>query len=225
MKYFILPFLLLSNFVFGQDFSFTSTDTTFFGEVTDSDFDCKFLISNDSTGSFPMSWEMTSENMETGWDYSICDPDMCHPIDSTGGSFILSTSVINRLMNIHFYPNGNFGQSTVSVKVWQDNDPANFTTLSWTGVVSAAGLNETENNHVTAIYNNSTQVISLNFEFETAEQRKVEIIDLNGKEVFFESLNQSSGNHEINTHFTSGIYICRISGKEGVLFTSKIAIP
>ncbi|MFT5822406.1 MAG: hypothetical protein ACI8ZM_003662 [Crocinitomix sp.] len=209
---------------FGQNFSVSATDTTFYGEIDDTDFAAKFILYNDSTDAFPMTWEVVSETMEAGWDYSICDPTECHPIGATTSVFNLPTTASNRIMNIHYFPNEIFGESTVVVKIWENAYPDDFVLLEWTGIVAAVGLNGEDYYHsLTAFAQNQ----SVNVQYQLAsngDNMEFVLYDLTGKIVDQKQILDTTGMVSLGENLESGVYVYRLLNNGHAIISKKIAL-
>ncbi|MCH2234393.1 MAG: T9SS type A sorting domain-containing protein [Crocinitomicaceae bacterium] len=217
--------LLLSGTLSAQNFSLESTDTLFYGEVSASEFGSKFIIQNDSTGPVPLSWEVESEDLQSGWEYSLCDPDVCHSVGTTSGSFNLATGSFIKYMNIHYYPNGFYGQSTVTVKLWEDAYPDDFIILTWVGVVSALSVESQDACSVEAFYNASKATIQFNYDLPSNNGHVLNLYDISGKLVTSQEINNSAGTLEIASILHSGIYFYTINQGRTKVLSSKIIVP
>ncbi|MEO9531057.1 MAG: T9SS type A sorting domain-containing protein [Crocinitomicaceae bacterium] len=209
-----------------QNFHTTSTDTTFYGSASDSDFDAKFILFNDSTASFPMSWEVDSASVETGWDYSVCDPSVCYPIGASSGSFDLQTSSVNRIMNLHYYPNGNFGQSTVKVKLWEDAYPNLPVFLTWTGIVSNVSVNsEIASYSLMAFPNPAKGQFQIKYSFsENQTNNEIHIIDVSGRIIEKRKISNNTGVLTFDAMINGGVYFYSLVSDDQVIFNEKIII-
>lgn len=209
-----------------QNFHTNSTDTTFFGNETDSDFDTKFVLFNDSTASFPMSWEVETATIETGWDYSVCDPSVCYAIGTSAGNFNLSTSTINRIMNLHYYPNGNTGQSTVTVKLWENVYPNDPIYLSWTGVVSTVGLETDIASYSLNVFPNPANgVIQVTYALDLDNKNnEIQLVDLSGKLVAKKIIIGKSGVIKFEDNLDSGVYFYSLVSDGIIISTQKVIV-
>ena len=227
MKHIYTLFVLsiICGSTFAQNFSVSATDTTFYGEIDDSDFAAKFILYNDSTDAFPMTWEVESEAMQEGWDYSICDPTECHPIGATTSVFNLPTTATNRIMNIHYFPNEIYGESTVEVKIWENAYPDDFVILQWTGVVSSSvGLNNEALIHTMSAYAQN-QAVNVQYSLATeADNIQLVLYDLTGKIIDQKQIIDTDGTTSLGANLESGIYVYSllIDGKQVV--SKKIAL-
>lgn len=219
-------FLIASLSSFSQHFSVSGTDTIFYGDVADSDFAAKFILFNDSTASFPMTWEMESESMATGWEYSICDPADCHAIGVEGASFTLSTSTSNRIMNIHYFPNGNFGESTVVVKLWENALPQSFILLKWTGVVSGLGADDEKiYNAISAYYNSMAGSISIQYDLDLkTTDSQIVLFNLEGKKIDEIQLVDHAGVITIGDNLAQGAYIYTLISNNKIITSKKVVV-
>jgi hypothetical protein len=207
-----------------QNFSVESTDTTFYGNITDIEFDARFILSNDSSNAFPMSWSVDSSNIETGWEFSICDPSLCHPKGASSGFFNLPTSTVNRIMNLHYYPNNNAGQSTVSVKLWENAYPNDFLILNWTGIVSPVGIETKVKTYLMSAYPNpAINNINIQFDLNTAsDKNEIFLYDVSGRKIGSEVLTTGIGSIEFPQNLNSGIYFYSLISNGQAIMTKKV---
>jgi len=207
-----------------QNFSVESTDTTFYGNITDNEFDSKFILSNDSTDAFPMSWSVESSNIETGWEFSICDPSSCHPKGVSSGLFNLPTSTVNRIMNLHYYPNNNFGQSTVSVKLWENAYPNDFVILNWTGIVSSVGIETNVKSYSMNAYPNpAINNINIQFDLNTASgKNEIFLYDVSGRQIESKVLTTGKGLIKFAQNLNPGIYFYSLISNGQAVMTNKV---
>ena len=217
--------ILFASSLLAQNFTVPETDTVFYGDISDDDFASKFIVDNDTTISFPMSWEVESENMASGWEFSICDPITCHPIGTTNASFTLPTSTANRIMNIHYYPNSNYGQSTVTVKLWQDQFPNDFVLLTWTGVVSALGLNEAKNYSVYSVFSAETNSIQFVYELPPLKLYHIDLYDISGRLITTTPINNGSGQVSLGENLSSGVYLYKVRSENSDILSNKVLVP
>ncbi len=218
--------LLVSTVSLAQNFSVPQADTVFYGQINNGDFASKFIINNDSTDSFPMSWIVESDDIAAGWEYSICDPATCHSIGVSSASFDLPISPVNRMMNIHYFPHSNYGQSTVTVKLWQDQYPNEFTLLKWTGIISTLGLEEQNNYSIYAISTPGTNSIEFVYELPNNESLyHLDLHDMNGKLIATTPVNNVSSQTSIGENLSSGIYIYKLRSNNSTILTDKVLLP
>ena len=225
MKLYLL--LLTATFSissFAQNFSVESTDTTFYGNATDSDFDSRFILSNDSSDTFPMSWSVESSNIEAGWEFSICDPSLCHPKGASSGFFDMPIITVNSIMNLHYYPNNNAGQSTVSVKLWENAYPNDFLILNWTGIVSPVGIETKVKTYLMSAYPNpAINNINIQFDLNTAsDKNEVFLYDVSGRKIGSEVLTTGIGSIEFPQNLNSGIYFYSLISNGQAIMTKKV---
>ena len=215
---------LIAAINFGQNFSVSGTDSTFFGNIADSDFSAKFILYNDSTTTFPMTWEVESENVQAGWQYSVCDPSNCYPIGVSTANFTMPMSSFNRIMNLHYYPNGIAGQSTVSVRLYQQNQPSSYIILSWTGVISTVGSAEFEESYNMLLYPNPSNngTFNVNYDFNKKEGlNEFVVYDMLGKEIKRIILLSSQGEFQF-TLPNSGLYIYKLISDGEIIKSSQL---
>ena len=75
-------------------------------------------------------------------------------------------------MNLHYYPNNNAGQSTVSVKLWENAYPNDFLILNWTGIVSPVGIETKVKTYLMSAYPNpAINNINIQFDLNTASDK------------------------------------------------------
>lgn len=217
---------LILGQAFGQNFSVSATDTIFYGEIDDGDFASKFILYNDSTDTFPMTWEVVSETMEAGWDYSICDPTNCHPIGATTGVFNLPTTESNRIMNIHYFPNSFFGESTVVVKLWENAYTDDFVLLEWTGIVSAVGIdNEISHNSIISYPNKEQRAINIQYDLDgSIEKSELFLYDLTGKVIDQIELNNTKGTETLGQYLETGLYVYALISNGEVIVSKKVVV-
>jgi|TARA_B110000967_G_C18894547_1_gene569643 hypothetical protein len=225
MKLYLL--LLTATFSissFAQNFSVESTDTTFYGNATDSDFDSRFILSNDSSDTFPMSWSVESSNIEAGWEFSICDPSLCHPKGASSGFFDMPIITVNSIMNLHYYPNNNAGQSTVSVKLWENAYPNDFLILNWTGIVSPVGIETKVKTYLMSAYPNpAINNINIQFDLNTAsDKNEIFLYDVSGRKIGSEVLTTGIGSIEFPQNLNSGIYFYSLISNGQAIMTKKV---
>lgn len=226
MKSFILLIgvFLVQNGVFCQSFSVSATDTTFYGNITDNDFASKFILNNDSTTSFPMTWQVESANMETGWDYSICDPTTCHPVGTSSSNFNMPTSSTNRIINLHYYPNGNAGESTVNVKLFQQDLPNAYVLLSWTGIISTANIDSEVNFLRLMLYPNPSTDGIFQIEYEGNQDADFVLYNNLGQEIERKGLNKGKHHFELGINSGSGVYYYKVVAGDKIMQQSKLVV-
>ena len=226
MKIIVTVFcLLLGGLSIAQNFSVADNDTLFYGDVGSTDFAAKILIENDSVAPVPMSFELYSEDIETGWEYSLCDPTVCHPVGTTSASFNLPTGSAIKYMNIHYFPNGYYGQSTVTVKLWEDAYPDDFVLLTWVGVVSALGLENEEKYDVFGYFNNASSAIQINYSVPENKSHTLSLYDISGRVIDSRVVNGSTGKVEVGSNLNSGVYFYSIEHEGQKIFSSKVIVP
>jgi hypothetical protein len=218
--------IAISSTGLAQNFHANTSDTTFYGSVSGSDFYAMIDLYNDSTASFPISWEVTSANLETNWDYSVCDPGTCYPIGTVSSSFNLPTTANNRVMNVHYYPNGTPGQSTVTVKLTEDAYPNDPIYLTWTGIVSTASVeSKTQIISFTAFPNPAKDVIKITYNFSnTDEQTEIILYNALGEQVSVKTLTSNSGTVKFDDNLPNGMYFYSINSGGEILATKKIVL-
>lgn len=227
MKQFLFaPFVFFLGLSFGQNFSVSGTDTTFYGNITDSDFDSRFVLYNDSTANFPMSWSVESSNVEASWDFSVCDPSTCYPIGTTAGSFILSTSIFNRIMNLHYYPNNTNGQSTVTVKLWEDAYPNDYVLLTWTGIVGTVGANnEVASYSISAFPNPAVNKINISYDLSSASNNnEIVLYNLLGKKIDSKKIPSQKGSVQFSDNLNPGVYLYVLVSNGQPLITNRVIL-
>ena len=209
-----------------QNFSVHATDSTFYGNITDNDFGSYFILYNDSTAAFPMSWSVETSNLDTGWEFSICDPNVCHPKGMSSGAFNLPTTTVNRIMNIHYYPNNNGGQSTVSVKLWEDQYPNEFVMLTWTGVIGAMSVdNEVSEYSMLTFPNPATNNIHIQYDLNTTSgENEVVLYDITGKKIESKVVSNAKGILQFSKDLNPGIYFYTLISNGQVIMTNKVIL-
>lgn len=213
-----------SSSIMAQSFSVSDTDTTFYGNITDSDFDSKFILYNDSTTSFPMTWQVESANVEPGWQYSVCDPSACHAIGTSTFDFNMPTSALNRIMNLHYYPNGNAGESTVTVRLFQQDMPNDYVLLTWTGIISTVGINEQTDFINLMIYPNPSTDGTFNIKYSGSKEAELILFNKMGQRIQSKKLVEGNGQLNLNISTGTGVYFYKVLADDQVISESKIVV-
>jgi hypothetical protein len=171
-----------------------------------------------------MSWSVESSNIEAGWEFSICDPSLCHPKGASSGFFDMPIITVNSIMNLHYYPNNNAGQSTVSVKLWENAYPNDFLILNWTGIVSPVGIETKVKTYLMSAYPNpAINNINIQFDLNTAsDKNEIFLYDVSGRKIGSEVLTTGIGSIEFPQNLNSGIYFYSLISNGQAIMTKKV---
>lgn len=137
----ILSFFSLKST--GQiNYAVSTTDTTLYGDPNTTDpkgIYGDIPLSNTKGSTLPMNWKVIENSLLTGWTFSVCDPQNCHPVGTTSSAFNLPVSGLNNLINVHFYANGILGVGLIKIQI-KDPGQNDSTTLTFRLNASATSL-------------------------------------------------------------------------------------
>lgn len=139
MKKIILFTLLcgLSLHTFGQ-ISLQGNDTLYVsGPSTEFELVAYANIVNQSENPVDLRWVRIHNVLSSGWTSTICDVNFCYPDVTDSATFTLAGSSTGNLDG-HFYLNGNTGEGTMRVRVYEVNNPSNSVVVTY--IASATGL-------------------------------------------------------------------------------------
>ena len=80
-------------------------------------------IRNLTGANLNVSWEKKYIDAPQGWNYSMCDPEVCYLPFISGASFTLIGDSTG-LMDMRFYPANTIGEGEGAIFVWLTNDSA-----------------------------------------------------------------------------------------------------
>lgn len=165
-----------------------------------------FIVNQSADSLF--TWIRIENDLETGWEASICDKINCWSPTLDSNSFILVPGD-SSIMDPHFYPNNYEGCGNIKIMVWAGNDKANADTMEFNACTWALGMAALGKDKPVQVYPNPTQG-QLHLEFETEGSVDVEIFDLLGKKMRSFS---HEGNHSSMdlSDLPNGLYIIRIN--------------
>ena len=154
-----------------QSFSVETLEQPSSGFASDFDIYETIGITNDLTNGdvVVLSWERILEDVPGGWETTICDPCVCHPVGVVSGTgCYLSSSNTNAYVNTHFIPNGVAGVGTVKVRLW-DESTFDEVTVTFIGTAEADPLavTEHETTFLRAFPNPFSESLNLEFNFRS----------------------------------------------------------
>lgn len=96
-----------------------------------------------------LGWKKLSMNIPAGWDYSLCDLGTCYS-GIPDGEFIMFTVAKDSsgFLAPNIYPDNNNGTFSLTMAVWDVDNPSITDTLSWVITAKAqAGVSNSNDNH------------------------------------------------------------------------------
>lgn len=215
--------LLLGSLMFtisgiSQVFTPITNDTTFYGEATDSDFYGDIPIGNDDGASNSMYWEVDSVNLPTGWEFSVCDQNICYPKGTQNIQWNLPGS--GGYLNMHFYPNGQDGEGLVVLKVNDSPNGNQVEYMTFRANATSTGITENTLENVSLYPNPARDIVNIS---GGSKNTNFEMVDILGKKIKTGKLD-SEGSYRINTSsMLNGVYFVTFT-EEGNKITRKIII-
>lgn len=215
--------LLLGSLIFtisgiSQVFTPVTNDSTFFGEATDSDFYGDIPVGNDDGASNSMYWEVDSVNLPVGWEFSVCDQNICYPIGTQNVQWNLPSN--GGYLNMHFYPNGQDGVGFVVLKVNDSPDQNQIEYLTFRANAASTGITENTLENVSLYPNPARDIVNIS---GGSKNTNFEMVDILGKKIKTGKLD-SDGSYRINTSsMLNGVYFLTFTEK-GSKVTKKIII-
>jgi hypothetical protein len=216
--------LLIASLVFTvsgftQVFSPVTTDTTLYGVATENDFYGDIPIANDNSTSSSMYWEVDSVNLPAGWEFSVCDQDICYPIGTQNVQWNLPGN--GGYLNMHFYPNGQAGNGLVILKVNDSPGENQIEYLTFrANAASTAGIDKNSLEEITLYPNPAVDVINIT---GGSADTQLEMLDILGNKVKSGRLDLN-GNYKINTSSVlNGVYFV-VFMEKGQKVTRKVIV-
>lgn len=215
--------LLLGSLIFtisgiSQVFTPVTNDTTFFGEATESDFYGDIPLGNDDGASNSMYWEVDSVNLPSGWEFSVCDQNICYPIGTQNVQWNLPGN--GGYLNMHFYPNGQDGEGLVVLKVNDSPNENQVEYLTFRANATSAGITDNSLDEVSLYPNPANDFINI-----TGGSANVgfEMVDILGNKIKTGKLDVN-GNQKIDiSSVLNGVYFITFIEK-GRKITRKIIV-
>lgn len=155
---FSIALILFCSICYSQ--SFTVRDSILYvnGEPGEADFAKNTYLDAINDGS--LVWEIVSDSMPLGWDFSNCFPD-CYSIGVTTGNLNFSQGS-SYYLNGHFYPNNISGEGKVTMKLNDGNGTIEYVT--WHGFAGSVGIIDQHirkhKSQVKNIYNLNGQLVN-----------------------------------------------------------------
>lgn len=223
MKKVILFALLIgtSLHAFGQ-ISLQGNDTIYVsGPSSEFELVAYANVLNLSENPVDLRWVRLSNVLSPGWTSTICDVNFCYPDNTDSANFTMGGSMTGNL-DAHFYLNGNTGEGTMRVRVFDVNNPSNALTITY--IASATGLRASN------LLKNSLKVYPVPAQdFLTVEVTQpkrgatAEIYNMIGKRVQYFSL--KTGKTQVNVgQLPKGQYILRVYNGNDVITKNFIKL-
>jgi hypothetical protein len=224
---FAASMLLSMGTVFGQDFTY-STETTLHTNLATNVYSAVdiFIQTTDLSG-ITFGWHNTEDNLDPGWDYSMCDYTACYTeIPATGVMVAISDDEmagdIKGFVKITISPNDISGEGNIKFYVFDELDPTIGDTINFTfSHINTASVEENEIG--LSIYPNPSEgIVSLN----NLGNKNLDysIQDLSGKIVATGLINAESLTTVDLTGLNKGIYVFTSITAEGFARNEKIII-
>ncbi len=176
------------------------------------------LTNNDSTNVMAVHWQILNDGFQfSGWTYSFCDLSQCYVtsyppsatdplVPKTDGAFSMTVS--------HF--NNKAITATMTIKVWDPNDPNNPDTISMTINAERLGINE--NIMAPASFDIYPNPVSgmINFKAKGSGfvPKQAAIYDIQGKIVSLKDISEGSSSLPVYG-LPSGFYFLNLTDKYG----------
>lgn len=223
MKKILLFFVLLvsSQLTIGQ-ISLQGNDTIYVsGPSTEFELVAYADLDNLSENAVDLRWVRITNNLSSGWTSTICDVNFCYPDVTDSADFTIAGSASGNIDG-HFYLNGNTGEGTMRVRVYEVNNPSNSLVITY--IASATGLSTSNLLKKSLKVYPVPAVDFLNIEINQPRQdATAEIYNMIGKRVQYFSL--KDGKTRVNVgQLPKGQYILRVYNGTDVITKNFIKL-
>lgn len=183
-------------------------------DFTEYDVVAKGFIKNESTRSKTLIWERTEIALAENWTTAVCDVNLCYLPHVSTQEFELAAGAEGTL-DLHLYPDNTEGSGLVEIKVYDKFAPLD-------SIVGVYYLNGTTSS-VEKITNNikitPNPAVDRIFIQDFQKVTVLEIYSIEGKLVS----KTSPLSNEVNvSYLNSGVYILRMSDKNGRYISSNV---
>jgi hypothetical protein len=217
-KLLLLGSLLITISATSQVFTPVTNDSTFYGVATDNDFYGDIPIGNDDGTNSSMYWEVDSVNLPAGWEFSVCDPNICYPIGTQNVEWSLPAN--GGYLNMHYYPNGQEGEGFVILRVNDSPNQNQIEYMTFRANATTSGIATSSLEEVSLYPNPANELINIT---GGSANTKFEMLDILGNKIKTGKLD-INGNHKINTSSVlNGVYFIVLMEK-GQKVTRKIIV-
>ncbi len=93
-------------------------------------------ISNNTSDTLFMKWERVLDDKPECWETAVCDVNLCYFPWVSSKEFTLLPNLSDGDMLVHAYPDGYSGESTVKLKIFNLNDPADSVVVTYNFTVA-----------------------------------------------------------------------------------------
>lgn len=198
-----------SQSVFKPAIAHNENYCTEFEIVVHSKFINKFL-SND------LRFIRIQNTLTSGWTSAYCDCELCHgPKTDTADFFIKIGDSCET--SAHFYPDKNYGNGSMKVKVFPKNDPSTFVIGEYTSHCWGASVAYIDKEKLAVSPNPANTVVNIGF--GSGEPYTISIIAGDGKLIVKEKVETLTNSMDISS-FNKGLYTVKIESS-GKIFYSK----
>ncbi len=131
-------------------------------------------------------WEKKIIKMTSGWYGTVCDPINCHPDEISISSFNKSVGKTG-LLDVGFMPQEIAGEAIVELKVYPAEKPQLAKTYTYSFVIDKPTAVDVAGDYILSnkLFPNPTNGnLNIDMQLKTNQNVRLEIRDLNGKQVF-----------------------------------------
>jgi len=228
MKRLLLIFILSQslNFVQAQDFVYPIGQNLVLDVQSPGFEEYNIKITTQVPQAITFGWELVSNTLPLGWDYSLCDYTNCIvglPSGSTMTPISLpeSEAGVKAFLKLNVSTGQIYGQGKVEIYVFDINDYAQGDTVSWDLTWSdlSASLNEVTGSDILVSPNPATDFVQL----KNLQNQKVFLYTMAGTLV--ETIENVGNEFTLNTAlFERGIYLLVSETPNGQLIKQKIIL-
>jgi hypothetical protein len=221
--------LFCSLAINAQSFVISNLQATVYGLSTDFTVASTCRVTNATNSDKNVMCERIVNNLSAGHQSTFCW-DQCYGANTSISSLpvmIGANSYTDQFVG-DLRPNNATGTSIVDYKFYDQQNPADFTTISITYVIGATGINDiTPNVQISTPRPNPADAFTyVGYKIKNAnDEVKVQIVDLLGKVYVTEPLQEKAGVVILSTEeLQSGIYFVRAVTNGKVTTTSKLVV-
>jgi hypothetical protein len=197
---------------------------TSYGSKSDFDITSTMDILNMTHVNKNLTWTRVINSMTTGWQNTVCDPDLCRQPTTNTASFSLGADSIKEFV-MHFYPNGNNGSASVTLYVYDATDSANTVMARTFNCSTSSGIKEVKASKVSIYPNPATNFIYINAT-ENINNATISIFNILGQNISSQNFNLLSGakSEIVVSNLKKGSYFIKIFDAQNKELYSKMLI-
>lgn len=214
--------------VSAQDFNYSPSQVIDTELTTDTYAYPNMDIMTDTAQDIQYEWELISNDIPTGWSYSLCDYNLCYAgIPATGTMAAITEAEAGNgtigYFKLTLSPWQIAGTAQVQIYVYDINDYNKGDTVTFNFThVSSVGINESEIADLTIYPNPATDAVTIGNISPDVSQ--IQVINLVGEVVQNIGLTGKSTEILNVSDYPAGIYFISYQNTEGTTRTEKLVI-